>query len=123
MREQLSITDYKGKELGYLNVSTVPLSFSFQPDPLAFKMASMASSAILNLAYLCLFPQVEVVPLNENGKEITEEDDIFIDDPSQLVNLSKFLTLNHLSSAVVHYLVFSVFLTHRSSVIDSVKVV
>ncbi|XP_027048269.1 kinesin-like protein unc-104 [Pocillopora damicornis] len=46
MREQLSITDYKGKELGYLNV--------------------------------------EVVPLNENGKEITEEDDIFIDDPSQL---------------------------------------
>jgi len=29
--------------------------------------------------------QVEVVPLNEKGKEITEEDDIFIDDPRQLV--------------------------------------
>lgn len=46
MREQLSITDYKGKEIGYLNV--------------------------------------EVVPLNEKGKEITEDDDIFIDDPRQL---------------------------------------
>jgi len=46
MREQLSITDYKGKEIGYLNV--------------------------------------EVVPLNDKGKEITEDDDIFIDDPKQL---------------------------------------
>ncbi|KAL9968317.1 hypothetical protein ACROYT_G026678 [Oculina patagonica] len=46
MREQLSITDYKGREIGYLNV--------------------------------------EVVPLNDKGKEITEEDDIFIDNPKQL---------------------------------------
>lgn len=46
MREQLSITDYKGREVGYLNV--------------------------------------EVVPLNEKGNEITEEDDIFIDEPQQL---------------------------------------
>lgn len=46
MREQLSITDYKGREVGYLNV--------------------------------------EVVPLNDKGNEITEEDDIFIDEPQQL---------------------------------------
>lgn len=46
MREQLSITDFRGREIGYLNV--------------------------------------EVVPLNDKGKEITEEDDIFIDDPRQL---------------------------------------
>lgn len=46
MREQLSITDFRGKEIGYLNV--------------------------------------EVVPLNDSGKEITEDDDIFIDDPKQL---------------------------------------
>jgi len=26
------------------------------------------------------------VPLNEKGREITEEDDIFIDDPRQLVS-------------------------------------
>ena len=29
MREQLSITDYKGREIGYLNVSTVPFSVHF----------------------------------------------------------------------------------------------
>ena len=31
---------------------------------------------------------MEVVPLNEKGNEITEEDDIFIDDPQQLVSNS-----------------------------------
>ena len=29
---------------------------------------------------------MEVVPLKEDGKEITESDDIFIDDPSNLVS-------------------------------------
>ena len=29
--------------------------------------------------------QIEVVPLNEKGKEITEEDDIFIDNPNEMV--------------------------------------
>ena len=29
MREQLSITDYKGKEIGYLNVSTVTYHTSY----------------------------------------------------------------------------------------------
>ena len=33
--------------------------------------------------------QVEVVPLNEKGREITEEDDIFIDDPRQLVSFDR----------------------------------
>lgn len=46
MREQLSITDFRGKEIGFLNV--------------------------------------EVVPLHESGKEITENDDIFIEDPKEL---------------------------------------
>jgi len=27
------------------------------------------------------------VPLNDKGKEITEDDDIFIDDPKQLVSV------------------------------------
>ena len=27
------------------------------------------------------------MPLNDSGKEITEDDDIFIDDPKQLVSL------------------------------------
>ena len=29
---------------------------------------------------------MEVVPLKEDGKEITENDDIFIDDPNSLVS-------------------------------------
>ena len=32
--------------------------------------------------------QVEVVPLNDKGREITEEDDIFIDDPRQMVSFA-----------------------------------
>lgn len=46
MREQLGITDFRGKDIGYLNV--------------------------------------EVVPLTDSGKEITEDDDIFVEDPSEL---------------------------------------
>lgn len=30
------------------------------------------------------------MPLNDSGKEITEDDDIFIDDPTQLVSLDPF---------------------------------
>lgn len=31
---------------------------------------------------------MEVVPLTDSGKEITEDDDIFVEDPSELVSLS-----------------------------------
>ncbi|KXJ25651.1 Kinesin-like protein KIF1A [Exaiptasia diaphana] len=47
MREQLNITDFRGKEVGYLNV--------------------------------------EVVPLDSKGKEITEDTDLFIDNPRDLI--------------------------------------
>ncbi|KAK3697535.1 hypothetical protein QZH41_019774, partial [Actinostola sp. cb2023] len=47
MREQLNITDFRGREVGFLNV--------------------------------------EVVPLDSKGNEITEETDLFIDNPRDLV--------------------------------------
>ena len=35
------------------------------------------------------------MPLNDSGKEITEDDDIFIDDPKQLVSLVIIPLLRH----------------------------
>ena len=37
-----------------------------------------------------IFLQMEVVPLKEDGKEITENDDIFIENPSNLVSERSF---------------------------------
>lgn len=39
-------------------------------------------------AFICLLFQMEVVPLKEDGKEITEDDDIFIENPNKLVSRS-----------------------------------
>ncbi|XP_006815172.1 kinesin-like protein KIF28 [Saccoglossus kowalevskii] len=47
LRETLEITDYKGKEMGIL--------------------------------------EVEAIPCNNKGKELTEADDVFVEDPSELV--------------------------------------
>lgn len=37
------------------------------------------------------------MPLNDSGKEITEDDDIFIDDPKQLVSLDLSLPRRDIS--------------------------
>jgi hypothetical protein len=43
---------------------------------------------------------MEVVPLKEDGKEITENDDIFIDDPNNLVS-EDYFDIKHYTLHVV----------------------
>lgn len=64
---------------------------------------------------------MEVVPLKENGKEITENDDIFIENPGNLVGTLNWMSYNLSNISVMQYA--ALYLLYMSDINKSSSVI